>query len=60
MIRSNQRGNANGRQRQAAMLVLIIVLLVGFLIAVALTIDTAQMHLSRTQLRTATDAAAKA
>ncbi|TWU17539.1 von Willebrand factor type A domain protein [Novipirellula galeiformis] len=42
------------------MLVLIVLMLVAFMIAVAFSIDIAQMHLARTELRSATDAASKA
>lgn len=42
------------------MLVLIAIMMIGFMIAVAFSVDIAQMHLSRTELRTATDAASKA
>ncbi|MEM9586673.1 MAG: pilus assembly protein TadG-related protein [Planctomycetota bacterium] len=42
------------------MMILIAVMLVGFMVTVAFSVDIAQMHLSRTELRTATDAAAKA
>ncbi len=42
------------------MIVLLAVMIVGFLVAVAFSVDIAQMHLSRTELRSATDAAAKA
>lgn len=48
------------QKRRGAMLVLIVFLMVGFMVAVAFSIDIAQMHLSRTELRTATDAASKA
>lgn len=48
------------QNRRGAMLILILLLLVGFMVTVALSIDIAQMNLARTQLRTATDAAAKA
>lgn len=48
------------KSRQGAMLILILVLLVGFMATVAFSVDIAQMHLSRTELRSATDAAAKA
>ncbi|TWU62925.1 vWA domain-containing protein [Crateriforma conspicua] len=51
---------APSRRRRGAMLVLIAVMLLGFMVAVAFSVDVAQMHLSRTELRTATDAAAKA
>lgn len=53
-------GTRNGRRRRGAMLVLIVVMLVAFMVAVAFSVDIAQMHLSRTELRSATDAAAKA
>jgi Ca-activated chloride channel family protein len=42
------------------MLVLILVMLVGFLATVAFSVDIAHMHLSRTELRSATDAASQA
>ena len=48
------------RSRRGAMLILILVLLVGFMATVAFSVDIAHMHLSRTELRSATDAAAKA
>jgi len=41
-------------------MVLIAIMLIGFMIAVAFSVDIAQMHLSRTELRAATDAASKA
>ncbi len=48
------------RQRRGAMLILILVMLVGFLATVAFSVDIAHMHLSRTELRSATDAASQA
>jgi uncharacterized protein YegL len=42
------------------MLVLIAIMMIGFMVAVAFSVDVAHMHLSRTELRTATDAASKA
>lgn len=42
------------------MLILILVMLVGFLATVAFSVDIAHMHLSRTELRSATDAASQA
>lgn len=48
------------RSRNGAMLVLIAIMMIGFMVAVAFSIDIAHMHLSRTELRTATDAASKA
>ncbi|KLU07160.1 hypothetical protein RISK_000961 [Rhodopirellula islandica] len=47
-------------QRQGAMLVLIAIMMFLFLIVVAFSIDIAQMHLARTELRSSTDAAANA
>ena len=41
-------------------MVLILVMLVGFLATVAFSVDIAHMHLSRTELRSATDAASQA
>ena len=49
-----------GRSRKGAMMVLIALMMVGFMITVAFAIDVGHMHLSRTELRTATDAASKA
>ena len=48
------------RKRRGAMLILILVMLVGFMATVAFSIDIAHMHLSRTELRSATDAASRA
>lgn len=48
------------RQRRGAMLILILVMLIGFMATVAFSVDIAHMHLSRSELRSATDAAAKA
>lgn len=52
--------NHRKRNRTGAMLALIVIMMIGFMVAVAFSIDIAQMHLSRTELRTATDAASKA
>ncbi len=49
-----------GRQRRGAMAVLIAVLMVVFVTTVAFSLDVAYMQLVRTQLRTSTDAAARA
>jgi len=46
--------------RQGAMLVLICVMIFAFLATVALSVDIAYMHLIKSELRSATDAAAKA
>jgi Mg-chelatase subunit ChlD len=47
-------------RRKGAMLVLICVMIFAFLATVAFSVDIAYMHLVRAELRTATDAAAKA
>jgi Ca-activated chloride channel family protein len=48
------------RKRRGAMAVFILVLLSLFLVAVAFSLDVGYMQLTRTQLRTATDASARA
>ena len=48
------------RQRQGAMLVLICVMIFAFLVTVAFSVDIAYMNLVKSELRSATDAAAKA
>lgn len=53
-------GNRTGGQRTGGMLVLICVMMIMFLVFVAFAIDIAHMHLAKTELRSATDAAAKA
>ncbi len=57
LIQSRRRA---AKQRRGAMLVLIAIMMLGFMVAVAFSVDVAMMHLSRTELRTATDAASKA
>lgn len=52
--------SAASGQRTGAMLPLIAVVIVILLVASALAIDIASMHVARSELRTATDAAAKA
>ncbi|WP_372718719.1 VWA domain-containing protein [Novipirellula sp.] len=47
-------------RRRGAMLILIVIMMVAFMMAVTFSVDIAQMHLARTELRSATDAAAKA
>jgi uncharacterized protein YegL len=42
------------------MLVLIAIMMVGFMVTIAFSVDIAHMQLARTELRTATDAASKA
>jgi Ca-activated chloride channel homolog len=51
---------STGRARAGAACVLIVVMLIAFIIAAAVTVDFAYMQLIRTELRSATDAAAKA
>ncbi|MEM1226041.1 MAG: vWA domain-containing protein [Planctomycetota bacterium] len=58
ITRSNRRRPASARR--GAMLIMIAVMLLVFLMTVAFSIDIAYMHLSRAELRAATDAAAKA
>lgn len=61
MKRIRRIGSARpAHKRQGAMLVFIAVLLFVFLGIIAFSVDVAYMHLSRTQLRTAADAAARA
>ncbi|MGB7342745.1 MAG: vWA domain-containing protein [Pirellulaceae bacterium] len=55
-----QNNRRSKRARKGAMLVLIAIMLIAFMATVAFTVDVAHMHLTRTQLRTATDAASKA
>lgn len=51
----SQRGN-----RRGAMLILVAITMFAFLVTAAFSVDIAYMHLVRTELRSATDAAAKA
>lgn len=46
--------------RRGAMLVLVLLVIVILLVAAVFTVDVSQMHLARAELRTATDAAARA
>ncbi|MCM2373498.1 vWA domain-containing protein [Aporhodopirellula aestuarii] len=55
-LRFGRRANS----RRGAMLILIAIMLFMFLITMAFSIDIAQMHLSRAELRAASDAAANA
>lgn len=48
------------RQRRGAMLVLVVVMMFVLIAMTAFSINIAQMHLTRTELRTSTDAAARA
>src|SRR5688500_12625008 len=49
-----------GKRRQGAMLVLVAITLIIFIVALVFSIDIAYMQLTRSQLRAATDASAKA
>lgn len=55
-----KRRHMRGQRRRGAMLVLVAIMMLGFMVAVAFSVDIAHMHLARTELRTATDAASKA
>jgi Ca-activated chloride channel homolog len=59
-IRHSSFGLRHSRHRRGAMMVLIAICLPLFLIAAAFAVDVAYMQLTRTELRTATDAAARA
>lgn len=50
---------AQSRNRRGAMLILICVMIFAFLVTVAFSVDIAYMHLVKSELRSATDAAAK-
>lgn len=56
----DKRRLRNRQRRRGAMLAMLAVLMVAFMVVAALTIDIAHLRLARTELRTATDAAAKA
>jgi hypothetical protein len=58
--RKKTRRQAVPWQRRGAMIVLIAVMLTAFLITLAFSVDIAYMQVTRTELRTATDAAARA
>ena len=54
------RPNHSGSRRRGAMLVMICMIMFLLLSMLALSVDVSYMHLCRTQLRTATDSAARA
>lgn len=54
------KNRRRARRRQGAMLVLICVMIFAFLVTVAFSVDIAYMNLVKSELRSATDAAAKA
>jgi Ca-activated chloride channel homolog len=55
-----KRSRQQSRQRRGAMLILICVMIFAFLVTVAFSVDIAYMNLVKSELRSATDAAAKA
>jgi len=57
---SASRNNRRLTKRRGTVSVLVAVLMIAFVAMVAISIDTAYLHLSRTELRAATDAAAQA
>ncbi|MDG2224599.1 MAG: VWA domain-containing protein [Rubripirellula sp.] len=56
----NRRSTLKTRRRCGAMLVQIAIMMIGFMLAIAFSIDSAQMQLTQTEMHTATEAAAKA
>lgn len=60
MITRPVNSSATRRSRRGAMLVLIALLLVVLIVTVVFSVDVAYMQLTRTQLRSASDAAARA
>jgi Ca-activated chloride channel homolog len=59
-MHNDQACRPAGEQRRGAMLVLVAITLIIFIVALVFSIDIAYMQLTRSQLRAATDAAAKA
>ena len=55
-----QRRLVLSRNRRGTVTILVAALMIGFVAMVAISIDMAYLHMSRTELRAATDAAAKA
>ena len=60
MNRSIRQRRKTRTRRRGAMIVLVAIMLTAFLVTLAFSVDIAYMHLTRTELRTATDAAARA
>ncbi len=60
MMQTSKSGQLRGRRRRGAMLVLICVMIFAFIVTVAFSVDIAYMHLTKAELRSSTDAAAKA
>ncbi len=59
-ILKDLQNSRKAKDRKGAMMVLIAIMMIAFMATVAFTVDIAFMHLTRTELRTATDAASKA
>ena len=49
--------NLNMHDRRGAMLVQIAIMMIGFMLAIKFSIDSAQMQLTQTEMNTATEAA---
>ena len=60
MTKSRRSSRQKSKQRRGAMLVLICVMIFAFLVTVALSVDIAYMQLVKSELRAASDAAARA
>ncbi|MDG2014696.1 MAG: VWA domain-containing protein [Pirellulaceae bacterium] len=56
----SQKSGKQGMRRRGAMLILVLLCLLIVFVGAALSIDVAHMHVARAELRTATDAAARA
>lgn len=54
------RNNSNRQRRKGAVLILCALMMIVLMVTVVLSVDLAFMHLTRTQLRSATDAASRA
>lgn len=59
-LRPIRQVQPSNKQRRGAMVVMLAVMLILFFVTVAFSVDIAYMHLVRGELRTSTDAAAKA
>ncbi len=58
--RSTINRHSSANRRQGAMVILICVMVFAFMVTVAFSVDIAYMHLVKSEIRSATDAAAKA
>lgn len=59
ILESDVRSHRHG-DRRGAMLVLVAIMMIGFMLIITFAIDFAQMQLSKSELRTATEAASQA